>query len=76
MDDFVIVEYNGEIGGRVKHTTFGKQPGSDEGYTIELGANWYVCGDAVPSPTLLKQSKGTRYREQGGSRKPHLDTGK
>lgn len=33
IDDFIIVEYNDIIGGRVAHTTFG-------GYTVELGANW------------------------------------
>jgi len=33
IDDFIIVEYNDVIGGRVAHTTFG-------GYTVELGANW------------------------------------
>lgn len=43
MTDFLIVEYNGDIGGRVAHTTFGV---SDNSYTIELGANW-VRG---PSP--------------------------
>ena len=39
VHDFVIVEYNGEIGGRVAHTQFGKT--ADNGsYTVELGANW------------------------------------
>lgn len=33
IDDFLIVEYNGEVGGRCKHTTF-------NGITVELGANW------------------------------------
>lgn len=33
IDDFIIVEYNNVIGGRVAHTTFG-------GYAVELGANW------------------------------------
>lgn len=42
MDDFLIVEYNGEIGGRVKHTDFGKKPGSNDPYVVELGANWYI----------------------------------
>lgn len=41
VDDFMIIEYNGEIGGRVKHTTFGKDP-NGEPYTVELGANWYA----------------------------------
>lgn len=39
MTDFLILEYNGDIGGRVAHTTFGAKNNS---YTVELGANW-VC---------------------------------
>jgi polyamine oxidase len=46
VKDFVIVEYNGEIGGRVAHTTFGKQK-NGEPYTVELGANW-VQGTVSP----------------------------
>lgn len=37
MTDFLIVEYNNDIGGRVAHTTFGA---ADQSYTVELGANW------------------------------------
>ena len=39
ITDFLIVEYNGDLGGRVAHTTFGA---SSDGtpYTVELGANW------------------------------------
>ena len=37
VTDFLIVEYNSDIGGRVAHTTFGA---SNQSYTIELGANW------------------------------------
>jgi len=33
IHDFIIVEYNDVIGGRVAHITFG-------GHTVELGANW------------------------------------
>jgi polyamine oxidase len=39
ITDFLIVEYNGEIGGRVVHTDFGKKPDGSP-YVIELGANW------------------------------------
>lgn len=35
--DFLIVEYNNDIGGRVAHTTFGA---ANQSYTVELGANW------------------------------------
>jgi polyamine oxidase len=43
IDDFLIVEYNGDLGGRVAHTTFGKDS-DGKPYTVELGANW-VGGD-------------------------------
>jgi polyamine oxidase len=39
VTDFVIVEYNGDLGGRVAHTTFGAQPDGTP-YIVELGANW------------------------------------
>lgn len=39
IDDFLIVEYLGDLGGRVAHTTFGVQEDGTP-YTIELGANW------------------------------------
>lgn len=34
------MEYNDDIGGRVKHTTFGQKPHGSGPYVIELGANW------------------------------------
>jgi len=39
MSDFIIVDVNSYIGGRVAHTTFGKDPAGNP-YTVELGANW------------------------------------
>jgi hypothetical protein len=39
VHDFLIIEYNGEIGGRVAHTTFGNSSAA-KAYTVELGANW------------------------------------
>lgn len=39
VTDFVIVDVNDYIGGRVKHTTFGQDPDGNP-YTVELGANW------------------------------------
>lgn len=39
ITDFLIVEYRGDLGGRVAHTTFGAQPDGTP-YIIELGANW------------------------------------
>lgn len=40
ITDFVILEYNSDLGGRVAHTTFGTNPATNESYTVELGANW------------------------------------
>lgn len=40
ITDFIILDVNDYIGGRVKHTSFGKNPATGEPYTIELGANW------------------------------------
>ncbi|ORY68510.1 putative flavin-containing polyamine oxidase [Pseudomassariella vexata] len=39
IEDFVIIERNDYIGGRMLHTTFGKKPDGSP-YTVELGANW------------------------------------
>ncbi|KAH7353330.1 polyamine oxidase [Plectosphaerella cucumerina] len=39
IDDFLILEHNDFIGGRVHHTTFGSKPDGSP-YTVELGANW------------------------------------
>ena len=39
ISDFVIIDRNDYIGGRMHHTTFGKDA-DGKPYTIELGANW------------------------------------
>lgn len=39
ITEFLIVEYNGDLGGRVAHTTFGEQSDGTP-YVVELGANW------------------------------------
>lgn len=49
VTDFLIVEYNGQIGGRVAHTTFGAKPDGSP-YTIELGANWVQGLVTPPGP--------------------------
>ncbi|KAI1172941.1 amine oxidase [Nemania sp. FL0916] len=46
VTDFIIVERNDYIGGRVKHTDFGKKSDGSP-YTVELGANW-VQGLGTP----------------------------
>ncbi|KAK8114347.1 amine oxidase [Apiospora kogelbergensis] len=40
VTDFLIVERNDYIGGRVRHTQFGVNPKTKAPYTVELGANW------------------------------------
>lgn len=59
ITDFLIVEYNDVIGGRVAHTDFGSRPGGGS-YTIELGANWVqglvtTGGPANPIWTLAQK---------------------
>ena len=39
VTDFLLVEYRGEMGGRVAHTAFGAKESS---YTVELGSNWVL----------------------------------
>ncbi|KAH8701862.1 amine oxidase [Talaromyces proteolyticus] len=39
ITDFLIIEYQDDIGGRAKHTTFGKKSDGTP-YVVELGANW------------------------------------
>ncbi|KAF5672679.1 n1-acetylpolyamine oxidase [Fusarium denticulatum] len=50
IHDFIILEHNDYVGGRMKHTTFGK---SSDGtpFTLELGANW-IGGLQNPSEVL------------------------
>lgn len=46
--DFLIVERNAVVGGRMAHTTFGDR-GDGTPYVVELGANWVQgLGDALP----------------------------
>ncbi|KAI9710894.1 MAG: hypothetical protein M1828_002005 [Chrysothrix sp. TS-e1954] len=59
IHDFIIVEYNGHIGGRVFHGDFGTKPDGSP-YTIEYGANWVQGivspgGRANPIWTLAKK---------------------
>ncbi|KAI1827420.1 amine oxidase [Xylaria intraflava] len=59
VTDFLIVDRNDYIGGRVRHTDFGRQPDGTP-YTIELGANWIQGlgtkgGPENPIWTLVKK---------------------
>ncbi|KAG9245157.1 putative flavin-containing polyamine oxidase [Calycina marina] len=63
MTDFIIVDVNSYIGGRVAHTTFGKDADGNP-YTVELGANWIQGlgsdgGPENPIWTLAKKYKLT-----------------
>lgn len=40
VSDFLLIDRNDYIGGRVAHTTFGADPATGDPYTVELGANW------------------------------------
>lgn len=40
VEDFLIIDRNDYVGGRVRHTTFGASPADGTPYTVELGANW------------------------------------
>lgn len=60
IQDFIVVEYNDYIGGRVTNTPFGKKADGTP-YNVELGANW-VHGlhnrkEENPIWTLAKQHK-------------------
>ncbi|KAL2841413.1 hypothetical protein BJY01DRAFT_257019 [Aspergillus pseudoustus] len=39
ITDFLLLEYQDRLGGRVMHTDFGQDP-SGEPYVVEFGANW------------------------------------
>jgi polyamine oxidase len=39
MHDFIILEHNSDIGGRLRHTAFGQDVDGNP-LTVEIGANW------------------------------------
>ncbi|MCJ1415425.1 hypothetical protein MMC32_001757 [Xylographa parallela] len=62
VHDFLIVEYNDVIGGRVAHTTFGvKADGSP--YTVELGANWVQGYSDYSSIETFDQTGAVNYTD-------------
>lgn len=71
VSDFLIVEYNSEIGGRVRHTEFGKDP-DGKPYTVELGANWVFTLSPYKAPHCIElnpsQVQGTVT--EGGPENP------
>lgn len=59
ITDFLIVDRNDYIGGRVAHTSFGDQ-GDGTPYTIELGANW-IQGLGSDGPENPIWTLGKKY---------------
>jgi polyamine oxidase len=60
ITDFVIVDRNDYIGGRVKHTTFGKKHDGTP-YTVELGANWIQGLGSPGGPENPIWTMGKKY---------------
>ncbi|KAJ5597436.1 hypothetical protein N7537_007520 [Penicillium hordei] len=61
VDDFLLVEYQDRIGGRMHDVSFGSGPDGNP-YTVEAGANWVqgtVTGEGPENPiyTLAKKNK-------------------
>ncbi|KAI9733149.1 MAG: hypothetical protein M1834_003696, partial [Cirrosporium novae-zelandiae] len=59
ITDFVIIEYQNDIGGRLHKVNFGKKPNGSS-YTVEAGANWIQgldspSGRENPIYTLAKK---------------------
>ncbi|KAI0133907.1 hypothetical protein BJ170DRAFT_664144 [Xylariales sp. AK1849] len=60
ITDFLIIDRNDYIGGRVAHTKFGTS-GSGSQYTIELGANW-IQGLGADGPENPIWTLGKKYK--------------
>lgn len=74
MTDFVIVEYNGDIGGRLESMGFGA---SGKQYTVELGANWvstFMMQLWEPWQADPRTSKGPRTGHCSWRRQSDLGT--
>lgn len=52
VDDFIIVEYKDEIGGRVHHEDFGRDK-DGEPLLVEYGANWIQGLGGNGNPGML-----------------------
>ena len=61
ITDFVIIENQDRIGGRVKAVDFGKKDGQSK-YKVELGANWVGFAHQARRDVVLTPARsGTRY---------------
>ncbi|KAL2809270.1 amine oxidase [Aspergillus granulosus] len=66
VDDFVIIEYQDRIGGRMHDVEFGQGPDGGP-YKVEAGANWVqgtVTGDGPENPISILDSLAM-FDEQG-----------
>ncbi|KAL5357436.1 hypothetical protein BJX96DRAFT_181843 [Aspergillus floccosus] len=64
ISDFVIVEYQDRIGGRVNHTTFG-QKADGTPYVVELGAYWVQGAGGTNGPALSDFTSVQTYDHTG-----------
>ncbi len=81
MTDFLILEYQDHIGGRMRNTKFGSDA-SGNPYTVELGANWIsglgedtVNGPENPVWTFSKQVNLTSPNSDAFSIVTYNETG-
>ncbi|KAL0937101.1 N1-acetylpolyamine oxidase [Colletotrichum truncatum] len=79
ITDFVIVEFNDQIGGRVRNHPFGKTPSGNGTYFVELGANWVQGTNSSteenPIWTLAKKNQLINTYSDFSSRKVYNETG-
>lgn len=75
VTDFMIVEYNDEVGGRVHHENFGSDAQGNP-LVVEYGANWVQGLGTEGGPGTLKFTHCCTNMSLTWPREPHLDTGK
>ncbi|KAI1539240.1 polyamine oxidase [Pyrenophora tritici-repentis] len=80
VTDFLILEYQDHIGGRMRNTKFGSDPDGNP-YTVELGANWIsglgqdTDGPENPVWTFSKQVNLTSPNSDAFSIATYNETG-
>ncbi|KAH7153471.1 hypothetical protein EDB81DRAFT_719487, partial [Dactylonectria macrodidyma] len=79
ISDFLIVDRNDYIGGRMRNTKFGKSP-EGKPYTVELGANWVEgleseSGNVNPIWRLAQKHKIKSVYSDGDSLVTYDETG-
>ena len=81
VTDFLILEYQDHIGGRMRHAKFGSDPNGNP-YTVELGANWIsglgentVYGPENPVWTFSKEVNLSSPNSDASSIATYNETG-